>query len=269
MNSTTKTLTLTLAAMMAAFFVQADDGQDLMELARAAQNPVADLIKAPFQYEIGFNAGPHNRVQHTLDFQPSVPLPMNEDWNFIWRTDVPLLVWPDGPNDRSVAGLGDLTMELLLSPSKPKRVPWGLGPIFTFPTGTRSATTTGKFGAGPSGAILTIQGPFVVGVQGNNVWSYSGWADKCVNQMQLQPFIYYNMTGGWYAVTSPIMTADWRASNDERWTVPLGAGVGRVMKVADQSVNVALHAYYNVEHPDLGEEYSVRIEFTLLYPNQR
>ena len=269
MNSPTKVLAFTLAAAMTgAVGAGAGEGRDLTELAKTVQNPVADLISTHFQYDIGFNAGPHNRSQHTLNVQPFIPLHMSDDWNFIWRTTVPLVVWPDGPHDRSIAGLSDVDTTLLLSPKGAKKVPWGIGPILTFPTGTRSAFTSGKWGAGPSAAILTIRGPVVAGAQVNNVWSYVGWGDKCVNEMELRPFIDYNIPGGWYAFTAPIITADWRAPKDQRWTVPFGGGIGRVFQIEDQPINVSVQAYYNVEHPDHAAEYSVSIEFTLLFPGE-
>jgi len=39
---------------------------------------------------------------------------------------------------------------------------------------------------------------------------------------------------GWYVTTSPIITANWRATGGNVWTVPFGAGVGRVMKLGFQ-----------------------------------
>jgi hypothetical protein len=47
-----------------------------------------------------------------------------------------------------------------------------------------------------------------------------------VNLFTLQYFINYNMDDGWYLITAPINTANWKADSDNRWTVPLGGGVG-------------------------------------------
>ena len=47
-----------------------------------------------------------------------------------------------------------------------------------------------------------------------------------MNQMLLQYFINYNMKKGWYLSMSPIVTANWRASSGNAWTVPFGGGVG-------------------------------------------
>ena len=42
-----------------------------------------------------------------------------------------------------------------------------------------------------------------------------------------QYFITYQLGHGWYVTSSPIITADWRASSGDIWTVPFGGGVGR------------------------------------------
>ncbi len=44
----------------------------------------------------------------------------------------------------------------------------------------------------------------------------------------------------------PIITADWKASNGNTWTVPLGGGFGRVMKLGFQPVNVTAQFYGKV-----------------------
>ena len=108
----------------------------------------------------------------------------------------------------------------------------------------------GKWGAGPTAAALTIQGPWVVGALINNVWSFAGDGKrKAVNQMLLQPIISYNLPGGWYVNSIPMITADWKADAGERWTVPIGGGVGRILRIGPLPLGVDVGAYYNVVRP--------------------
>src|SRR5262245_33677300 len=64
------------------------------DLAKKSQNPIADLVSVPFQSNTNFNAGPHNRTQEVLNIQPVIPLRINEDWNVISRTIIPLISQP-------------------------------------------------------------------------------------------------------------------------------------------------------------------------------
>ena len=53
------------------------------ELARAVQNPIADLISLPFQNNTNFNFGPRERTQNVLNIQPVVPFDLSDDWLMI------------------------------------------------------------------------------------------------------------------------------------------------------------------------------------------
>ncbi|HJZ77250.1 MAG TPA: hypothetical protein VKE51_36210, partial [Vicinamibacterales bacterium] len=86
------------------------------------------------------------------------------------------------------------------------------------------------------------------------------------DQMLVQPFINYNMAGGWYFVSSPIITADWKTDNDQRWTVPLGGGLGRIFRVGRQPLNTYLQAFGHVEHPRGAAGWSLRLQTQLLFP---
>ena len=62
--------------------------------------------------------------------------------------------------------------------------------------------------------------PFTYGALVNNAWSYAGDEDAPdVNQLLLQPFINYNLPNGWSIGTAPIITANWQADADDRWTL--------------------------------------------------
>ena len=119
-----------------------------------------------------------------------------------------------------------------------------MGPILQFPTATDDSLGQGKWGAGPTAVALTVHGPWVLGALINNVWSFAGDSDRRdVNQMLIQPFVNYNLPDAWYVVTAPIITADWEAESDDRWTVPLGAGVGKIVRLGKLPVNAQASAY--------------------------
>jgi hypothetical protein len=60
-------------------------GDDAAEIAKKLQNPVGDLISVPFTNYTNFNVGPSKGTQDILQFQPVVPIHINEDWNIITR----------------------------------------------------------------------------------------------------------------------------------------------------------------------------------------
>lgn len=101
-------------------------------------------------------------------------------------------------------------------------------------------------------------------VLASNIWSFSSDAD--VNFFFGQIFANYNMANGWFLTSAPIFTANWEAESGQRWTVPIGGGIGRVFKIGKQAVNSSAQVFYNVERPELQGDWVFRFQFTFLFP---
>ena len=165
--------------------------------------------------------------------QPVIPFRLTDEWNLISRTVAPVIYQPElAPGVGETFGLGDIQLSLFLSPAKPGALIWGAGVILQFPTATDDVVDQGKWGAGPTVAALTIQGPWVIGALINNVWSFAGDGDrKAVNQMLLQPIVNHNLPGGWFLNSVPYITADWKADGSDRWTVPIRRMLGDLTQI--------------------------------------
>jgi hypothetical protein len=180
----------------------ADDSNT--ELAKKTQNPVADLISVPLQNNFNLSAGPNDATIYVLNVQPVIPLKLTEDWNLITRTIMPIINQPSlFEGDESAFGLGDLNPTFFLSPAKPGKLIWGVGPTFTLPTATDSRLGTSQWSMGPAAVALSMQGPWVFGALANQQWSFAGWGDQDVSQMLIQPFVNYNLPDGWYLCRAP------------------------------------------------------------------
>lgn len=141
------------------------------ELAKEAQNPVANLISLPFQSNTNFGVGPFHSPQEILNIQPVIPVTINQDWNLITRWITPIISQPKlSPTDQEQFGIGDLNPSFFLSPARPGEIIWGIGPTFLLPTATDQNLGNHRWGAGPSAVLLTIQGHWVLGVLANNIW---------------------------------------------------------------------------------------------------
>ena len=237
-------------------------------LQKATQNPVANLISVPLQNNTNFGYGPYNRDQDVLNIQPVIPVKLSEKWMLISRIIQPI-VWQPYPNQNTGGeyGLGDMNPTFFLSPAKPGKVIWGAGPAFVIPTATNDILGQGKFSLGPSFVALWQPEHWTIGALVNNVWSVAGSGSRPpVNQMLLQYFINYNMKKGWYLTMSPILTANWRASSGDVWTVPFGGGVGRIMKLGFQPVNISATFYGNAMYPTGTSPWSMRLQIAFLFP---
>jgi len=242
------------------------------ELAKLAQNPVGNHVSVPFQNNTNFNTGPLSGTQNILNIQPVYPIEVDRDWNIITRTIMPLIWQPAfAPGQGDTFGLGDIQFSAFLSPASPGPggLIWGAGAILQAPTNTDDVLGNKNWGLGPTAVVLKLEqgSPWVYGVLVNNVWSLS--SDKQggrYNNFLLQPFLNYNFPSGLYLTTSPIVTASWEAESSQRWTVPLGGGIGKIFHLGKLPVNTQVGAYYNVVHPDDGASWQLRVQVQLMFP---
>jgi hypothetical protein len=239
------------------------------ELAKLAQNPIASLISVPFQSNTNFGFGPEDGTQNILNIQPVIPVTLNKDWNLITRTILPLIWQPElGPLQDSTFGLGDTQFSAFLSPSNAKGWIWGVGAVAQLPTHTDSALGNDNWGLGPTAVALHLEqgSPWVYGLLVNNVWSLgTSDDDPAYNNGLVQPFVNYNLPGGTYLTSAPVITVNWEAEG-EQWTVPVGGGIGRIFRLGKLPVNTQLGGYYNLVKPEDGADWQIRVQVQLMFP---
>ena len=255
--------------------------QSQEDLAKQAQNPIANMISLPLQNNTNFGVGPdEDEVQNVLNIQPVIPFSITEKMNLITRTILPVITQPDfytGEEDGSITGLGDVTLSTFFSPKDSTKLTWGVGPIFLFPTATDGflgaqspsggeSLGADKWGAGISAIGLVMPGKWVIGSLFSNVWSFAGSGVQDINLFTWQYFINYNLPKGWYLTSAPILTANWEADSDNTWTIPFGGGFGKLFSVGKQPINAQLSAYYNVEKPEFGPDWQLRFQIQFLFP---
>jgi hypothetical protein len=257
-----------LLATLGASIALAQESESGADLAKAAQNPISSLISLPLQNNTNTGIGPNDETQNILNVQPVYPFDFNNDWKVITRTIFPIISQPDvltGGNGRE-DGLGDVSFTAFLSPAAASKVIWGVGPTFVLPTATDDTLGSDKWSAGVSAVVLTMPGDWVVGSLFSQVWSFAGSGDQDVSLFTWQYFVNYNLPNGWYLTSSPINTANLEADSDNRWTVPIGGGVGKISTIGKQPINLQVSAYKNIESPEFGADMQIRLQLQFLFP---
>ncbi len=202
------------------------------DLAKKLSNPIASLISVPFQFNYDSGYGPNDGEKYYVNVQPVLPFTLNENWNVISRTILPI-AWQDdiaGPSGNQF-GLGDTVQSFFFSPKQPTAggIIWGAGPVFLLPTATDNLLGGEKWGAGPTAVVLKQDGPWTVGALTNHIWSFAGDEDRNdVNSTFLQPFISYTTKDAWTFTLNTESTYDWEG---EQWSVPLNFTVSKLVKI--------------------------------------
>lgn len=286
----------TVAAALAATALAAlpgraqDRGPSLNDVNKALSNPVSDIWSITFQqnnYRLKWQlpddredvlrgrSEDGERWSSNLLFQPVLPVGITDDWNLITRPVIPLFVSqphpdPDLDIDRTTA-FGDITLMQLVSPSPKLAGKWllGLGPSWIFPTAGSDYTGFGKYQVGPAAIGGYLSEKWILGALVQNWFSFAGDGHReTTNSMNLQPIASWFLPNGWSVGYSGNILANWEAENgDGTWTVPIGAGVAKVVKLGKLPVRLAVNAQWMPVHPDqFGQKWNVQLVLAPVLP---
>jgi hypothetical protein len=246
------------------------DAESASELNRKLTNPVSSIWSIQSQFNnFELNNGHWN---NNWLFQPVLPVSLTKDLNLITRPVMPfynIVPHETAPNEfNRDAGLGDLALVELFSPANSGNWVLGLGPTAIFPTATSHFTGQGKWQLGPSFVAGYLTKTYFIGVFPQQWFSFAGEHGRPdTNQMNLQPIASIFWGEGWNAFYSGNILVDWNAPSPDVWTVPIGLGLGKVVKFGRLPVKFTLSVQYIPVHPRInGQEWNVQVQITPVIP---
>ncbi|MCD2452670.1 hypothetical protein GO003_020000 [Methylicorpusculum oleiharenae] len=247
-----------------------------------AQNPLTPIYSIPLEYT--HHGGAKNGDVSIGSVKPVIPIALG-DWNLINQLSLNFIGTPGPVNGIAelpeafpgdgAYGLGDTTLTSYFSLNTSDDFSWGFGPTLVFPTDTLFGDTedresrelgSGKFSVGPAVMFVTQPKPWSLGLAVKQIWSVFGNDSRDgVSQMLFQPFVNYNLNDGWYLVSDMDMIANWNRDNDDRWTVPVGGGVGKLFSLGQYAINTKVEGYYNPVRVSESPEWSANFSFQFLF----
>ena len=241
------------------------------ELAKKLANPIASLISLPIQANYDENFGSSGEGERWLvNVQPVIPISLNDDWNVISRTILPLIDQKNMPlPGMKKSGLGDITQSAFFSPKAPTSSGWiwGVGPVLLLDTATDDVLGAQKWGAGPTAVALRQQGPWTYGALVNQVNSFAGDGSRQdISAAFVQPFISYVTSTQTTISLNTESTYNWKGNE---WSVPVNLLVAQMLKAGDQIFQIGIGARYWADSPDSGaDDWGLRLQFTFLFPKK-
>jgi hypothetical protein len=185
-----------IRVVMALLFMGPAYSQNRNEIAEKLANPVG-YVSVPFQNNFDLKIRPNDGFKWTMNLQPVIPFRVHERWNLINRITLPLISQRDVFGKTRQTGIGDVVVNVLLSPRK-RGIIWGAGPAFYLPAGSDELLTSKKWGLGPNFLIIKRSGRFTLGALYFHAWSFAG-SDRRpdLSFSYAQPFVTCSFRGGW------------------------------------------------------------------------
>jgi hypothetical protein len=231
------------------------------------QNPVAALISIPLQSNWDFGIGPSDAYQYTLKVQPVIPIKLNDDWNIISRTILPVIdAESPAPGIDDVSGLGNTTQSFFLSPEKKTEdgLIWGAGPVFLIPTATDDLLGGNQWGMGPTALVLKQTDGWTYGMLANQLWSFGGGGNNATNATYLQPFVSYTTKSHTTMGLNSESTYNWQ---DSQWSIPFNLTLAQLVKIGELPVQFQVGGRWYADGPDGGPNWGLRFTVTVLLPS--
>jgi len=236
------------------------------ELAKLKQNPVSGLRQLIFQADVSPDVPFSEDSSSLYSLQVVWPFALNEDWRLITYSILPLIDLPGVAGQDSTTGLGNTLLNFFVSPREAGNFVWGAGTAVSLPTHSEPELGSDSVGLGPTAILFYAKDAWSAGVVLQNIWSTGGSSDDKFNVFGAQYIFNYNLNDGWYLYSNATITADWEADSDNRWTVPVGGGAGKIFNIGEQPVSASFQLLSNVEKPDNAPDWGWNFQFAALFP---
>lgn len=233
--------------------------------AAQANNPLASMTAFNMQnYYIGRQT---ETGEHANQFWLRYAQPFSiagSDW--LMRASLPVNSFPvDGGHD---TGMGDLNVfaAYLMDTGNPA-ISFGFGPQITAPTATKKSVGSEKWSAGLVNVLFNASSPkFQYGYLLSWQNSFAGSSRReDADLVAFQPFAMYQLGGGTYLRSTPIMT--YNLENDG-YSVPLGLGIGQVIKRNNTVYNFFIEPQFSVASRGRGQpDWQIYMGLNLQFPN--
>jgi len=207
------------------------------EAARKASDPLGSVKALMSDNTVAFKAGEsEDDTTYAFQLQPAYSIPNSTSLNMIARAVVPVLgvepgvvVPPIGgeprPEGASTWGLSDSYLQFFVSPKTDGSLKWGVGPQLSLKTRTSDRQAGPGWGAGVGAVIFGAAGQLSYGAL-----VAQHWGDD-FSLLTIQPIVVYIFKSlpGAYVGYNNSMTYNWKASEGNAFTMPLGLTFGKAV----------------------------------------
>jgi hypothetical protein len=240
--------------------------QSKQKLPEAGQNPLSGLDSLTMSFTFDGGVTSFDRTAVGVHLIPTVPIGLTRRLALVAILDVSVKAIPDLDNGTGTHwGFGDSEPQFFLAINVGQLF-FGPGVDLLVPTATDLGTGAGKWQIGPALIFVWVHKVIVAGFTFTQRFSVGGDdARPNIWKFNLQPNVFVNLPKGTFLMYSPLFANDFKHSD---WTVPVGAGVGKLLRLGKQNVNINAQGYWNAVAPSIGPKWTVLFQLQLLFPEK-
>ncbi len=242
--------------------------QDTDSLALVLANPTAATTAlanlVDFTTYKGSVPGAADQTSWRYLLQPPFPFPLSNGTNILFRPAFPIILdspvaAADGFGSSGVK-FGDIAYDLAWGGATVGGTLLLGGLTGSFPTGGEGLSSD-QITLGPEVFLGILRQWGVAGLLAFQRWGVTG--DKDVNTLGLQYLYAVGLGGGWQISASPIVTFNKDAADDNKWSIPIGAGISKLIIASATPVKFSLQVWKYVKRPDaFGADWTVRFSIS-------
>ena len=260
------------------------------ELSKEMSNPLAQIWNLSFQNNyttIKSDLVDGDDHINTTLFQPVLPVPLDNGMTAFAR---PVITYIDAPTGVGInvdnpqhpvavgknreAKLGDLILPIGVGIVRMKGWSYGGGLTFIFPTSQHKVVASHQYQVGPTALALWGSDDWTIGAHIQHWWGVAGDSDfdsntrDYANHTDMQYFIMYHLPHAWQLRASPHITYNWNAKSDNKLTLPLAFGVGKMVKIGPMPVQLMIEYQKTVISPDtVGADSTLMMQANFIIKN--
>ncbi len=274
--------------------------KSMEELSQELANPLAQIWNLSFQYNHTTLKGDQVNGNPSIDtvlFQPVLPVPIEGGYTAFAR---PVITYIKGPTASpgssyyygstpanpigigldKASEFGDMILPIGIGKVNKVGWSWGAGLTFIFPTSNNDLMGSHQYQAGPTALLLWANEDWTVGTHIQHWWGFADDGksddnpvikrahDASLNHTDIQYFIVRNLPNAWQLRASPHITYDWSAPKDNRLTLPVAIGLGKMIKIGPMPVMLMAEFQKTLISPDnIGSDTTIMLQANFIIKN--
>ncbi|WP_282122873.1 hypothetical protein [Algibacter mikhailovii] len=269
-------------------------GKSASDLARELANPNATLGQMLFPIDfIDYNGdidGASGQNATVINFQPSLPIPISEGINLYVRPLIP--IYTSQPTTTASgfvqeSGFGNISADVAIGKTWPSKWITLAGVFGGFKTASNKALRAKQTTLGPEIMVAKLTSFGAVGIIITHAWGIGNIDDSDPESSAIlandfwpssdgssttsitagQYFYTINLDKGWQITASPTYAYNHNASSGNKFTLPIGTGIQKVLKFGKLPVRIGGQYWYYVATPEaFGPQHQFRLTIAPVVP---